>query len=299
MSTRKPLFISLCVASVISSTAWADDDVLSATSLGMGSTAVADGDVNDGITVNPGLLGLKARYDITAIGGLGYRGWVAGGNVVDSRQKFIAMGIGYQRAVYEPPLTDDDIPGWYAEGTTPSNFKRYHDIHLGAAVPVLDRKLSFGINGAVSITEHDRQGQDILGNLDFGMGARPTPWLTIGVVGRNLIPIKDQPEFPMAVMAGVRADDEAIGAVALDVNVNVQNFEVPPVSVRFGLEKTIASVADLRLGYHWEGPQDAHRLSAGLGAHNDKGSVDFGFDMPLQNIELKALVLRLGIHIKT
>jgi len=265
----------------------------------MGSTAAADASVNDGISVNPGLLGLTDRYDIAAIGGLGYRGWMAGGSVVDTRQKYFTAGLSYQRMVYEPELADADLPGWYDEGTTPSNFKRFHDIHLGMAVPLLQRKLSFGVNGGMSITEHDRQGQDIHGNFDFGIGAQPTPWLTIGVVGRNLIPLKEQRDYPMAVLTGLRASNDAIGAVALDVNVNVQDFSVPPVAVRLGLEKTFASVADLRVGYHWEGPENAHRLAVGLGAHNDRGSVDFGADMPLQDVQLKEVVLRLGVHIKT
>jgi hypothetical protein len=280
-----------------STDAHGEDEIRGPITIAAGRTAAASPLRNDAITANPSLLALVERYDMEGEGGIGDGGWEAGGSIVDSRQSALAMGVAYRRLIHEPALTDDDLPGWFEDGETPSNVKRYHDIAVGVALPFWERRVSLGVGGVVSFTDHDRHDPSIVGNLDVGTAFAPLEWLTVGVVGRNLLPLGQRSELPLALLGGVRLAHEDIGAFAFELDERLGAVDSRRLSIRVGAEKSIRSL-DLRAGWHDENGEFS-AITWGLGAHNEQGSFDYAMEVPLEGpFRFEALLFRLGICIR-
>jgi len=275
----------------------AEEDVASANVLGMGGVAVADVSDNSSITVNPGLMALTRRYDFHGHYKLGPSGgghWAA--TAMDGQtSRFLWMGIAYSGDAFRPALQTSELPGWKIPGEEIENKKRYHDFTLAVSVPIVSERLALGINGGLSLFNHDRQGRGITGNADAGLGFRPTQWLSIGVVGENLIPI--QSDRSLGAQAGIRVFNDAIGAVEVDGGYRHADSE--GIGLGVGAEKN-AGMARIRLGYDIDLPTVVQRVSWGLGLVGDGGSFEYGMAIPLgsENAGPSGLVNQLSIHLK-
>ena len=212
MQRCKPVFIAGFMA-FFHAPAHAAEGVVAANQAAMGGAAAAASEDNSAITVNPGLLSLHERYDLHGhfqYGPSAVSRW--GASVVDSRtSKWLTMGFYYAGDRGNPPIATADLPGWTLPGETPTNFLRHHNLTLGAATHGFDRRLGVGLSGTWAIFNHDLQGRGSTGNVDVGVGTRPTEWLDVGVAGRNLVPIDDIGVLPMTVVGGTRFHDHGLG----------------------------------------------------------------------------------------
>lgn len=274
------------------------EEAFGANTLAMGGTAAANADDNAAITANPGVLGLEKRYDLQGVFSVNWPsvGW--GLSLLDAEtNKSISVGAVWRRSIADPPLTDADLPGWVQSGTTPSNVRETHDITLALASPFFERRLAFGLSGNVSIVRHERLGTYATGNMDVGAGAKPVPWLTIGLVGRNLLPIVRQSERPASVMLGLRVADAEIGAIATELDVKTEKITGSRFTVGAGAEKNLG-IGRFRAGWRYEGPVDRHFATVGLGAQNEFGRVEYGVAVPLNRFEVVQMIHRLSLTIR-
>ena len=170
--------------------------------------------------------------------------------------------------------------------------KRYDNLTLAIAYPLLEKRLSFGINGTLAAYKHDIQGKGVTGNLDFGISSRPIEMFSFGVVGRNLLPVSGCtktrtqtqpciPDFDSGILIGTYLGTPEFGAFALDVDIHLTGpDEGPPVSIRTGFQKNISKFA-MQTGYRWEGPQKDHWLTLGFGMNEKNTYVGYSMGIPL------------------
>lgn len=297
MSCRKCL--ALLLPSLLSAPALAADDVIGAASLGVGGAITADPRNNDTITVNPGMLAHHPRYDIQAHGALWGTGYEFGGSVVDARQSIVAVGVSYRRLSYEAPLVAEDLPGWIGKGDEPTNRKRYHDIAVGAAVPFWDHRGSVGLSAAVALTNHDRRGDDVIGNVDLGVGLLPAEWMSVGLVARNLSPLHTRERWPTSIAGGVRFGLEELGSFAIDLDQRLVAGEGSSTSFAVGGSKRLELV-DLRVGFRREGALKRSSVTWGFGINSEEGSLDYGMQIPVgEPLQLGNIVYMLGFRLRT
>jgi hypothetical protein len=240
----------------------------------MGGTGVASPDDNVGITLNPGMLGLERRYDVSALfmasPGEGI-GW--GATAVDARTSArVAAGIAYAGDRTNPPLTDADLPGWAIADEEISNVQQHHDITGAIAVPLLGRRLSVGVSVAASYTDHVRQGDVLRWDGHVGAGYRLSDAWSFGVAGRNLLPTAGS--LPPELVAGARLRTEAFQA---EVDGGWQDGA--PALLAAGLEKSLGAAGRVRGGWRYEGGD--HALSFGLGWKGQGGAIEYGLALPL------------------
>jgi hypothetical protein len=243
----------------------------------MGGVGVAAPDDNVGITLNPGLMGLQRRYDMSGLfsvsPGEGI-GW--GGTAMDARTSdYIAAGFAYGGERSNPPLTEADLPGWQAEGQELTNIKQFHDLAGAIAVPILERKVSFGVAVSGTYYDQERQGSGWWWNGHLGAAYRPIEALTVGVVGRNLVPSTPAARDP-EVLGGVRA--VAKGVLIAELDGGWRRGQADPL-LAAGLEKSVGGQGALRAGWRFEGGE--HAASFGLGWNDDSGSIEYGVVVPL------------------
>lgn len=286
--------------------AYGAEEVVGVEASAMGGVAVAASGDNSGITVNPGVIGLEQRYDLGAYfryGDGGGRHWAV--NAVDARTvQGLALGLAYSGDRYEGELFPGELPGWRVPGEEVANQKRTDDFALALALPMASRRVSLGVNGGLSLFDHDRLGRGAQFNMDAGLGVRPVAWLTVGVVARNVLPIDTLGDRPLGAAAGIRLEESSIGAI----EVNGGWTDVDPTAARalaradawtlaVGAEKTFGDYVRGRFGYRRDGPIDRRDVTLGLGFDADSGSASVGLAVPLGagNATLAGVVAQIGI----
>ncbi len=282
---------------LVSTPCLAEEDVAGANVLGMGGVSVAAMNDNSAITANPGMMALTSRYDFHGhfkIGPTGGAHW--GASAMDGQtSKFLWLGVAYGGDTYSPELQTSELPGWTIPGEEISNKKRFHDLTLGLSVPIISERLAIGLNGGVSIFNHDRQGRGVTGNGDLGVGFLATKWLSVGVVGENLLPIDG--DRTLGGSGGVRVFSPTVGAFEIDGGYH--HGPSDGITLGVGGEKN-AGIARLRLGYDIDLESTAQRVSWGLGLIGEGGSFEYGMALPISPGQLTAagLVNQLSIHLK-
>ena len=200
-------------------------------------------------------------------------------------------------ALYFNPAAISELPGWVPEGYEISNRRTFHDVTVGVGVPLFKRRFSIGVNGTLSIYDHDRLGKGTTGNMDIGLGLRPIPALTMGVIARNFLPIEPQSDRPASLLYGIRLEEPAIGGVAVELDQMLEATGGAPFEVAAGLMKAI-KVARLRLGYRWDGPNEAHWVTTGVSAENEFGGIGYGVAFPVHDFAANQMIHQLGLHIR-
>lgn len=249
------------------------DQVQGAHDLAVGGATAANPTSNASITANPALMGVDERYTFLVGGGYGDRGLHGTVAALDSKTAPVALGLAYTYDRYTPALSTAELPGWNVPGQEATNRKRYDDLALGLAFPFADRRLALGLGGAVSFYNHDRQGKGITGNATAGFAWRPDDRVTVGLTGRNLLPVNSPGRDP-ELLAGVWVGDEEIGALMLEGGARFDRGA--PLLLAAGGEVELGSAARARLG--WRLDDGRHRASLGFGF----GTPDAGLDLALQ-----------------
>ena len=260
------------------SSAFALPDVVGADSIGMGSTSLAADRSNAAITTNPGLLALHPRYDFSAQIGIGPGlHWAVSGMDARTAER-VALGLTYSGDRYEPELTVAELPGWVEPGAEIENMKRSHNFAGGLSYAAVEDRVAVGLGGHVSVYNHDRNGKGTTGNLDVGMGLRPTDAFTVGLSGQNLLPFDPLSDRPMRVGMGLRLDGTP---AAIEVDGGwVDQAGGTPVFVDAGTEVRPGPVR-LRAGGRWHGPTNVPSVTGGLGFEGEGGAIEYGLDIPL------------------
>lgn len=252
------------------------DQVEGADTAAAGSAAVANPFSNAAITANPAALGLAERYTFSGAFGYGERGLHWNFGTVDAKTTAVGFGLVYSGDRYTPALTVDELPGWQVPGQEISNRKRYHDLAAGLAIPFADRRFAFGIGGALSFYQHDRQGKGTSGNLTAGIAARPDDRFSFGVTGRNLLPV-DAPGRDLELLGGFWLGDERVASFAAEGGVQLDGRT--PLLLAAGGEVWAGTSAVVRAGWRLEDAR--HHATIGAGAGTPDASLDVALQLPL------------------
>jgi hypothetical protein len=274
------LTLSLVLTILCLQTSDAAEDSVDAGLLAMGSAGAADATSNSAIAINPGLIGLHTRYDFEGFFHYGPGGGLHwGGSAMDSQTaKGVAFGLVYSGDSAQPAPATPDLPGWKIVDTVLDNKKRYHDITTAIAVPFARQRISIGLNGTVALYDHDLGGRGSSGNMDAGLGVKPVRWLTLGVVGRNLLPIPY--ERPLGLKSGVRIEEMKVGALEVDFDWNKYERRTELSSSMGGELVTGTTVFRLGGRYHSDDPST---VSWGLGIRDRGVELCYGMSVPLDS----------------
>ncbi|MBX2796493.1 MAG: hypothetical protein KTR31_02455 [Myxococcales bacterium] len=267
---------------LLGTVAQAADVVSGANMVGMGGVGVAAPTDNAGITLNPGTLGLERRYDFHAHFRLGpSAGLQWGATAMDGRtSKRVSAGFAYSGDRFDAPLTDNDLPGWAEPDEEILNRKRFHDLAGAIAVPVLDRKLSFGVGVTYSLFDHDQQGNGRQLDVHGGAAVRPVKALTVGLSARNLVPSDNVLDRPLEVLGGVSVIDEDNLAAEINVGRSWAPGAPTPWTVAGGVEKVLGQT-QLRGGARWVGPERRSFGTLGIGYTDTSGGIEYSLSVPL------------------
>ncbi len=264
--------------------AHAADPAYSADLLAQGQAGIAASENNLALLTNPGLVALDERYDFGVSGQIGPVGATQiGVSVVDAKtSKFLSLGFFYVGDKSESPPTVDLLPGWVVPGEAVANVRREHNMALTVGTDAFDRRLSFGITGALSIYNHDLQGKGTTGNLDAGIGFDATHWLVLATTARNLLPIDNAGGMPLNTGVGAKVHGRKSSLLA-DGSWTPEDEN--PWSAGGGVQQNLGDYTKARLGFRYDGPQQRQDITAGLGLGNDAGGFDFGVAIPVDGRE--------------
>ena len=300
MYTRKSGLAALLLTVFSPSSAFAGDALLGANLVALGGASVANTADNASIASNPAMLALSQRYDFsgTFFGQLdGDLGWNL--NATDSSKGIVAIGAGWERTVENPPLTDDELPGWTEPGVPPVNFRKTSIFSVGIGVATRNRVVSFGLGGSFGTVKHERLGQQLTGDIVVGMGLQPSDFVAIGLSVEGMLPVKGPAHIPFATLAGVRFAVPNGPSLALDAGWQFQDAYGLGLIVRAGAEAAIG-VARPRLGFAYDGPRRTPSVTGGLGGENEAGALDFGVDVPFgTDFGVKRIRAVLTIRMRT
>jgi hypothetical protein len=206
---------------------------------------------------------------------------------VDGRtSEHVTFGLAYHGGMLNRPFLPSEVPGWAPADEELVNVFQRHDISFAVAVPVLDRRLSFGVNGTLSIREGEYVRTGVTGNLDLAVAARPIEEFTVAFVGSDLLPIVDQPDRPARVALGLRGGKDDLATGAVDVGFKAEEVATSPWWVAAGLEGAI-KFARIRAGWDWDGERGTHRISWGLGLRAPMGSLSYAMQVPIVTEDFK------------
>lgn len=245
----------------------------------MGGTANAAPDDNAAVTSNPGVLGLTERYDFAGMFRYGPGGdteW--GASVMDARTTpSVAFGVAYVGGLTSPPLETADLPGWKLEDEVLSPFRRDHQLTAAIGMPLLDRRLSFGVSGDLLLYNRDIGGSGTSGNLNAGMGVRPVEPLVVAIGARNLVPLTGPADDALIVGGGVRLLDEEVGILAADVDWRPGDGAI---GWGAGAQGNLAKVR-ARAGFQVVPGTGEQRVTWGLGAVIDGAAFEYAMAIPV------------------
>jgi hypothetical protein len=294
----------------------AGEDVTAGNTLAMGGAAAAHPEDVAAFTVNPGTIGLAERYDFAGTAAVAWStGWEAGLGAVDSTLP-VAAGAWYRYRSWTEAWDDEDLPGWAPDGDIPENHVREHMVVVGVGVPLLDRRLSLGLDGALLWQELGTGARSTLGNLDIGAAASLRGW-TLGLAGRNVLPLGHRDDLPASLILGGRSPEESPLGAALEAQflltgtygmslriddqgnpVSVHSSDAPLIFAG-GLEYRYQSFR-ARAGWRWDGPEGRHTLGFGLGGENTSGGIDYTLLVPVgEPFDAGLLVNQLSLRIST
>lgn len=300
MNTRKLGLSALLIASTAWPVAHAADGQQGANILALGGASVADPEDNTTLLSNPAMLGMTPRYDFSGSFFLQPdldHGWNL--NAVDSSKGIVAFGAGWERGITNPPLTDEELPGWVRPGVEPTNLRRTSLFTAAFSITPKDRKFSFGVSGTMGTSKHDRLGKQLTGELGVGLGWRPSEVLTLGLAGRDLLPTTSAASEPASVLAGLRYGIEEGPSFTMDAGWQIEDHNGLGLQLKMGAEAAFG-IARPRLGYAYDGPLRQSHITAGFGGENDAGAVDLGVDLPVGGeADLSDTRIMLSVRLRT
>jgi hypothetical protein len=280
------------LAGLAATSASAADVPRGANLLALGGTGAANPHDNAALALNPGLLGLVERYDFQAQFAYGPTNALQWGlNGMDGRNSALAGGFAYSGDRFEPRVRTEDLPGWREVGAEVRNRMRLHDLAVALALPLLDRRLAFGLSSAITWYNHDLLGKGVAFDLQGGVGVRPIDALTFGVAVRNFLPLRGGVDRPTSVVGGVRVEAPGISLgeprpAPVAIEANAEWIPRQPPSLQDALPLVLSAGVELPLGaarIRAGGRRDVGGLAwvtAGLGYEREGTAVEYGVGIP-------------------
>jgi hypothetical protein len=255
---------------------------MGARALGRGGVGRADGADVGGEELNLAASALTPQYILFAGGEIGPDGrLLARTGAVDSRTSVVALGAGYRYFVDDVPPTGAELPGWKPAGTELANGGSHQRVHLGLAVPLLERRLSFGGNARFDWGATELAGDQSAFNFGFSVAARPVASLTFAAGARNLL-VTGYPHVQREVDLSARFDPGKYLGIEADVVAPiVGGFDVGGFQWRAGADVAATTWLTLRGG--WSMDAGAHSAHAGLALVSDKATLDYGVKVRLDD----------------
>lgn len=289
--------VFLLVVVLPGSAAAFDDDPMGPYAAAQGGAVSANPRNNDARVLNPATSALFERYDVQIEALAGSRTLGAGFSAVDSRTvPKVALGVGYHYTLQNPPLTDSELPGWVVEGSSPTNNQRGHALDLSVAVPLLERKIAFGLGGSFQLLKHERLGSVPDGDLNVGFSARPSDGVAFGLSGRDLLPLSSF-DHPARVALGVWVGSEDLGGFDVDASYRLVEGDGSPLDMAAGFERQFGGAAVFS-GWHWDGRYEWHAASLGMGWHQESTWLDLAVEVPFPRpFDARVAVFRLGVRL--
>jgi hypothetical protein len=273
----------------------AADPVFGANSTAMGETGVADPTDNVAITLNPGMLALTERYDFAGSFSFGpQEGLHWSTSAMDGRTSdYVAAGVSYAGDHTNPPLSQDDMPGWVAEDENVENVRRTHDFTGAFSVPMAKRRLAVGMGFTVGIYDFDRHGSGWTFDAMAGVGVRATDWLTFGGSYRNFVPGPNAQDRVPDARVGARAEVATQFAVEADLVMTVLDDRLP---FGFGAGgELMLGAARIRAGYKLD-EEHVSNIAFGLGWDGDGAGLDFGFLSPVPRLDFQEVIYQVSLR---
>lgn len=259
-------------------------DVYSADLAAVGDAGIAHPRDNSVITVNPAGVGLTDQYDFQ----VGFTGgfdnqWSWRASAIDGRTSpFLTFGLQYAGALIHPPFHPSELPGWGAANEPLLNRRQDHDITIALAAPLLDRRLSFGLNGTLSILDRQFGRNLVTGNMDVGVATQPVEGVTLGVVAKSFLPVDTAFRTPGAIAFGARGGLPDVFNVVAEGEYRFSRTTRIPWAARAGMEGIIRDTVALRAGWNWDGERAEHRITWGFGlVAKDTGSLSYAMITPV------------------
>ncbi|HSN91235.1 MAG TPA: hypothetical protein VLS93_08395 [Anaeromyxobacteraceae bacterium] len=242
--------------------------------LALAATAgVAGG--NDAILVNPAALGARRRYSVDALfftdeREAGSAGRYFGGSVVDSMTGPLAAAFAYQRAT---------------EGTYTGNL-----YHLALAAP-LTEGLYLGAAGTWFNVEGPRRAS--AATVDAGLFWQVARYLSVGAVGRNLVPIANEAIAPLGMAAGIAVGSDASLTVAAEWSAEFPEAGGTLSRWAGGVEYLLVRMVPLRAGYTFDEKLDTQWWSVGAGFVTRTVALDAAFRQSIDATSARTIVVAL------
>lgn len=269
---------------------------MGARALGRGGVGRADAADVSGEELNLSAAALVPSYSIFAGAELGPDGrFQARAGALDSRTSPVALGAGYRWRVDDVPPTGADLPGWTPAGDDVlANPTMAHRVHLGVALPVLQRRLSFGVHTRYDWWDAELSGTGSAFNFGFSVAARPIPTLTLAAATRNLLTTTDTRTTREADLS-VRFDPGPYLGLEADVVAPIADgLDVDTFAWRVGADVSATKVLALRGG--WSMESGIHHAHAGLGLVSEKATLDYGIKVRLDAPERNWHALDLRVN---
>lgn len=247
-----------------------------------GGVGLADGGDAAGEAQNLAAVALDPRYVLYAGAALGPDGYfLARGGAVDTKTSVVALGAGYTRLADNVPPTGADLPGWKDPDAELGNPTTWQRVHVGLAVPMLDRRLSIGASGRYDWRTSAITGDAEAFNFGVSVAGRPAEMLTLAVGGRNLLGgnyarVTREVDLAARFTPGPNFGLEADISAPADADFALDRFRW-----RAGLDVGVIDWLALRGGWSLEGT--THFASAGLGLVNEKVVLDYGVKVQLDD----------------
>jgi hypothetical protein len=269
----KPCFMIAAVLLALPGAAAAQD--LGARAMGRGYVGRADGADAAAEALNLAAVSLTERYEIFAGSELGADSrFLLRSGAVDSRTSAVTLGAGYRRLVDNVAPTGTSLPGWKAAGETLEDPTTHQGVHLGIAVPFLERRLSIAAHGRYDWRDSAQTGADTAFNFGFSVAGKPLSTLTLAAGVRDLL-TNGYPDTRRTADFGVRFDPGPYLGVEADVVSPLQGkLTFDKVEWHAGLD--VAALKWLALRGGWYVDDGAHFVTAGIGLVSDKASLDYG-----------------------
>lgn len=288
------LFVSLGASPAHAGTV--ESDEMGARALGRGGVGRADGADASAEQFNLAAVSLTPSYSMFAGAELGPDGrFLARAGAVDSRTSPVALGAGYRWRVDNVPPTGSELPGWApADGDALDNPTGAHRVHLGVALPFLQKRLSLAVHTRFDWWTSELSGDSNAFNLGFSVAGRPVPSLTVAAAARNLL-TTDDTRTTREVDLGVRFAPGPYLGLEMDVVAPIApGLDVDTFGWHAGADISATTWLALRGG--WSRFAGAHHAHAGLGLVSEKATLEYGIKVRLDAPERNWHALDLRVN---
>ena len=254
---------------------------MGARALGRGGVGRADGADVSAEAVSLAAISLAERYEMVSGAELGPDGrFLFRGVAVDSRTSAVTLGAGYRRLADNVPPTGSALPGWKPSGAELEDPTTHEGVHLGLAVPFLERRMSFAAHTRFDWRDSAQLGKDNGFNLGFSAAGRPIPTLTLAAGARNLL-ATDYPDTRRTADFSIRYDPGIYLGIEADVVAPLDRFTVDQFEWHAGADASMVEWLAIRSG--WYADAGTHFVTGGVGLISEKASLDYGVRVRLDD----------------